>query len=299
MVQWWVYSPSGFNMLTMQLFVCYINPSIRLAKASFDAIVIIPNIRGLDVFITIFLYLNFVCSWSPYRQGWNLVMIIIPLQHSWKGVILVSHCLSICLSVPQSICRQNRVHSVSSTMLAGSISYLQPEFLALFLNLWLWLHLVLNWDLLWINRMGNHGVAGVFWERRHSSCSSLQKGWNETTAHTCWLKMLLYEMYANVLHLEFYILHAETRLFCILCHCVVLRHKGISLNNNNSKYALKPICYSTSVHIRSQPMIDHAAYVTSSLLGQDLAQPKEQNGPGKIDISSVYLLSLSMLDEKR
>ena len=45
-------------------------------------------------------------------------------------------------------------------------------------------------------------------------------------------------------------------------------------------------------------MIDHAAYVTSSLLGQDLAQPKEQNGPGKIDISSVYLLSLSMLDEK-
>ena len=40
-----------------------------------------------------------------------------PLQRSWKGVILVLCRLSVCLSV----CGQNRVRSVSSTILAGSI----------------------------------------------------------------------------------------------------------------------------------------------------------------------------------
>ena len=42
------------------------------------------------------------------------------LQRSWKGGILVSPCPSVRLSV----CGQNRVHSVSSTILIGSISYL-------------------------------------------------------------------------------------------------------------------------------------------------------------------------------
>ena len=43
-----------------------------------------------------------------------------PLQRSWKGGILVSPCPSVRLSV----CGQNRVRSVSSTILIGSISYL-------------------------------------------------------------------------------------------------------------------------------------------------------------------------------
>ena len=42
-----------------------------------------------------------------------------PLQRSWKGGILVSPCPSVRLSV----CGQNRVRSVSSTILIGSISY--------------------------------------------------------------------------------------------------------------------------------------------------------------------------------
>ena len=51
---------------------------------------------------------------------WPSVIIIPPLQRSWKGGILVSSCLSIC----PSICGWDRVHSVSSTILAGFISYL-------------------------------------------------------------------------------------------------------------------------------------------------------------------------------
>ena len=42
------------------------------------------------------------------------------LEWSWKGGILVSRRLSVC----QSVCGQNRVRSISSTILAGSISYL-------------------------------------------------------------------------------------------------------------------------------------------------------------------------------
>ena len=40
------------------------------------------------------------------------------------------------------------------------------------LNLWLSFCLVLTWDPIWINSIGNHGVVGVSSERRHSSCSS-------------------------------------------------------------------------------------------------------------------------------
>ena len=86
-------------------------------------------------------------------------------------------------SVCPSVCGQNHVCSVSSTILAGSISYLHilsnnfkrcvackgyckiPKFE-------FWLCLVMTWDLIWINSMGNHGTAGVFSECRHSSCSS-------------------------------------------------------------------------------------------------------------------------------
>ena len=88
-----------------------------------------------------------------------------------------------------------RVRSVAPTVLVGSISYLyilssnfrrcvacivyckisKFELLAIFLNLQLWLFLVLTLDLIWIPSMGNHGAAGGISERRRSSCSSCRR----------------------------------------------------------------------------------------------------------------------------
>ena len=62
------------------------------------------------------LWAHMVWLWAPYNQ----VLLYPPLQRSWKGGILVSPCPSVRLSV----CGQNRVRSVSSTILIGSISYL-------------------------------------------------------------------------------------------------------------------------------------------------------------------------------
>ena len=47
-----------------------------------------------------------------------------PPSTKLKGGILVSHRPSICLPICPSVCGQNRVRSVTSTILAGSISYL-------------------------------------------------------------------------------------------------------------------------------------------------------------------------------
>ena len=74
-------------------------------------------------------------KWRPFCLGLNVLthywgrvthicvskisIIIPPLQRSWKGGILVSPCPSVRL-----VCGQNRVRSVSSTILIGSISYL-------------------------------------------------------------------------------------------------------------------------------------------------------------------------------
>ena len=99
---------------------------------------------------------------------------------------------SVRLSVCPSVCGQNRVRSVSSTILVGSISYLHIlssnvrmcvackyywkipkfEFLANVWNLQLWLCLFMTWDLMWITSMGNHGAAGGISDRRRSSYSS-------------------------------------------------------------------------------------------------------------------------------
>ena len=65
------------------------------------------------------------CEWIIITDDnsdnkWVRVFLYPPLQRSWKGGILVSPCPSVRLSV----CGQNRVRSVSSTILIGSISYL-------------------------------------------------------------------------------------------------------------------------------------------------------------------------------
>ena len=80
------------------------------------------------------------------------------------------------------------VRSEAPTVLVGSISYLHISYCATsegvlhakflekcknignFLN---FVTLVLNWDLMWITSVGNHGVATGISERRCSSCSSL------------------------------------------------------------------------------------------------------------------------------
>ena len=110
------------------------------------------------------------------------------LQRSWKGGILFSPCRSVLLSV----CGQNRVRSVSSTILVGSISYLhilsghirrcfacnvyckikKNKILANSLNLLLWLCILLTWDPIWLISMGNHEAVGVSSEWRRSNCSS-------------------------------------------------------------------------------------------------------------------------------
>ena len=120
-----------------------------------------------------------------YFVDHKFVLFIPPASTKLKGGILVSPCPSVRLSV----CGQNGVRSVSSTIVIGSISYLhilssnfrrcvacngcfkiqKLEILANSLNLLLWLWLLLTWDPIWLNGMGNHEVSS---ERRRSSCSS-------------------------------------------------------------------------------------------------------------------------------
>ena len=113
----------------------------------------------------------------------SVQILIIPpastkLIGGYTGITL-SVCPSVRPSVRLSVCGQNRVRSVSSRMLIGSISYLhilssnfrrcvacnahfkiqKLEILAIFLNLWLWLSLLLTWDPIWLNGMGNREAA--------------------------------------------------------------------------------------------------------------------------------------------
>ena len=117
--------------------------------------------------------------------------LVIPLAQ-WG--ILVSLRPSICLSVRPSVRPASRVRSVVPTVLVGSISYLHIlssnrrwcvackdfwlikkfKILAIFYNLYLWLCLVLAWDLMWFTSMGNHGAAVGISEWGRSSCSSFQ-----------------------------------------------------------------------------------------------------------------------------
>ena len=97
-----------------------------------------------------------------------------PLQRSWTGVHWFHFVRpSVRMSVHLSLCGQNSVCSVSSTMLAGSISYLyilSSNFrmcvackyhckISKKFEICNKLSLVLTWDPIWISTMGNHGAA--------------------------------------------------------------------------------------------------------------------------------------------
>ena len=124
----------------------------------------------------IFVLLCFCCDYTPaQRSCW------------W-----VYWCHSIRPSVRPSIHPTSCVPSVVPTVQDGSISYsyilssnfrrsvacnvackiLKCKFLAIFLNLYLWLCLLLTLDLMWITSMGNDDAVGCIAECRHSSCSS-------------------------------------------------------------------------------------------------------------------------------
>ena len=125
-------------------------------------------------------------------------IIIPPASTKLKGGILVSPCpsvhLSVCPSVRLSVCGQNRVRSVSSTILIGSISYLHilsSNFrrcvacnarFNIFINLKFWrIFLIRDFDFVffWLGIQYDSMVwvimrrRGVYSEGRHSSCSSL------------------------------------------------------------------------------------------------------------------------------
>ena len=116
------------------------------------------------VFITFF---QLFCHWT--------ITFIIPLaQRSWRGLywFYLVH-LSVCLS----ICGQNRVCSVSSTILARSILYshiLLSKFrrrvlCKVYFKIWnfgeFFVTLTLSCfdlDPIWLNSMGDHGAAGGY-----------------------------------------------------------------------------------------------------------------------------------------
>ena len=63
---------------------------------------------------------NLSCPLTILLGKWEAVFLYPLLQRSWKGGILVSRCPSVC----PSVYGQNHVRSVTSTILARSISYL-------------------------------------------------------------------------------------------------------------------------------------------------------------------------------
>ena len=127
--------------------------------------------------------LNLLTKHSQDQSAATVIIILPPLQRNWTYVPM---------SAPLSVCGHNHVHSVSSTILVGSILYLHiPSsnfrrcvmgnvslkikkyvILANSLVLWLWIGLCLTWNPICLNNMGNDEAAGVSSERRGSSCSS-------------------------------------------------------------------------------------------------------------------------------
>ena len=109
------------------------------------------------IFLLIYIYVYYTPRFNEVDRGVY-----------WYHLVRLSVCLFVCLSVGLSICGQNRVRSVSSTILIWSISYLHIfEILVNFLNLLFWLGIQYD-SMEWVI-MRRRGVSS---ERRHSSCSS-------------------------------------------------------------------------------------------------------------------------------
>ena len=99
--------------------------------------------------------------------SWRIITIFIPpASTKLKGDILVSPCPP----VRPSVCGQNHVCSVSSTILVGSISYLHIlssnfrrcvacnvcfKIQKIFFEF-----VILTWDTIWLSSMGNHEAVG-------------------------------------------------------------------------------------------------------------------------------------------
>ena len=67
---------------------------------------------------------DYTCMPQDHFTGPGEILLYPALQRSWKEDIQVSPCPSVRTSVRLSVCGQNRIRSISSTILIGSISYL-------------------------------------------------------------------------------------------------------------------------------------------------------------------------------
>ena len=110
--------------------------------------------------------------WMPSWKVLDIAPASMKLKGGYTGFTSPVH-PSVRLSVCPSVCGQNRVRSVTFTILAGSISHLHillSNFRCVTCNvslqnskIWIivWLCLVLTWDLIWISTMGSRGWVGV------------------------------------------------------------------------------------------------------------------------------------------
>ena len=134
---------------------CWKFPRVRQSKAdNFGG--------GPGTFCWFFFNFMFMICNSRHE---DLQLFIPPLQRSWKRVYWYH-----LVRLPD--CGQNRVRSVSSRILIGSISYshiLSSNFRrCVACNARFKIQ-----NPIWLNGMGNHEAAGVSSERRRSSCSTL------------------------------------------------------------------------------------------------------------------------------
>ena len=119
-------------------------------------------------------------GYGSYRNHFTVLIIFVILYNYTLRFNEVGRGVYWFHLVRLSVCGQNRVRSVSSTICVGYISYLHIlsnnfrrcvacnvcfkiqkfEILANSLNFQLWLCLLLTWDPIGLNGMGNHEAAG-------------------------------------------------------------------------------------------------------------------------------------------
>ena len=102
----------------------------------------------------------------------NIYLLIIPPALTKLKGEYTGFTLSVCPSIRLSACGQNRICSVSSSRLVGSISYLHilsSNFKSCVVckvcfKIWnfgkFFEFVTLTWDPIWLNSMGNHEAAG-------------------------------------------------------------------------------------------------------------------------------------------